>query len=160
MNRASKGKRRTLDLTGKLILTYTDLVLGTADREQAVFGAISHPARRRMVDLLLEADRSVNTIAGHFLQMSRPAVSQHLFSMERDWMMSSATKRSILRWIHIVFAIPIVGYVYSPFEDIPDYAPIVRFIAVPVIVFTGLWMWQGHVLRRLFSKRSVQPGAT
>lgn len=30
-----------------------------------------------MLDLLLESDRSVNTIAGHF-QMSRPAVSQHL----------------------------------------------------------------------------------
>jgi DNA-binding transcriptional ArsR family regulator len=30
-----------------------------------------------MLDLLAEADRSVNTIAGHF-QMSRPAVSQHL----------------------------------------------------------------------------------
>jgi DNA-binding transcriptional ArsR family regulator len=30
-----------------------------------------------MLDLLVEADRSVNTMAGHF-QMSRPAVSQHL----------------------------------------------------------------------------------
>ena len=49
----------------------------TPDREPDVFGAISHPARRRMLDLLVEADRSVNTIAGHF-QMSRPAVSQHL----------------------------------------------------------------------------------
>jgi DNA-binding transcriptional ArsR family regulator len=49
----------------------------TADRESDVFGAISHPARRRMLDLLALADRSVNTIAGHF-QMSRPAVSQHL----------------------------------------------------------------------------------
>ena len=49
----------------------------TLDREQDVFGAISHPARRRMLDLLVEADRSVNTIAGHF-PMSRPAVSQHL----------------------------------------------------------------------------------
>jgi DNA-binding transcriptional ArsR family regulator len=47
------------------------------EREQDVFGAIGHPARRRMLDLLVEADRSVNTIAGHF-QMSRPAVSQHL----------------------------------------------------------------------------------
>jgi DNA-binding transcriptional ArsR family regulator len=52
-------------------------MLGTVDREQVVFGAISHPARRRMLDLLTEADRSVNTLAGHF-QMSRPAVSQHL----------------------------------------------------------------------------------
>jgi DNA-binding transcriptional ArsR family regulator len=49
----------------------------TADREPDAFGAISHPARRRMLDLLVEADRSVKTIAGHF-QMSRPAVSQHL----------------------------------------------------------------------------------
>ena len=49
----------------------------THDREPDVFGAISHPARRRMLDLLLDADRSVNAIAGEF-QMSRPAVSQHL----------------------------------------------------------------------------------
>jgi DNA-binding transcriptional ArsR family regulator len=47
------------------------------NREPDVFGAIRHPARRRMLDLLALADRSVSTIAGHF-QMSRPAVSQHL----------------------------------------------------------------------------------
>jgi DNA-binding transcriptional ArsR family regulator len=52
-------------------------MVATVDREQDVFGAISHPARRRMLDLLIEADRSVSTIAGHF-RMSRPAVSQHL----------------------------------------------------------------------------------
>ena len=73
-------------------------------------------------------------------------------------MMNSATKRSILRWIHIIFAIPIVGYVYSPFEELPNYAPVVRFVAIPLIVLTGLWMWKGHVLRRLISKRSrAQP---
>lgn len=72
--------------------------------------------------------------------------------------MTQATKRSILRWIHIVFAIPIVGYVYSPFEELPNYAPVVRFVAIPLIVLTGLWMWKGHVLRRLISKRSrAQP---
>lgn len=49
----------------------------SAARKQDVFEAISHPARRRMLDLLVEADRSVNAIAGHF-EMSRPAVSQHL----------------------------------------------------------------------------------
>lgn len=48
-----------------------------ANRGPDVFGAISHPARRRMLDLLAEADHSVNAIAGHF-KMSRPAVSQHL----------------------------------------------------------------------------------
>ena len=48
-----------------------------AERVQGVFDAISHPARRRMLDLLLAEDRSVNALAGHF-KMSRPAVSQHL----------------------------------------------------------------------------------
>jgi DNA-binding transcriptional ArsR family regulator len=52
-------------------------MMTTANREPDAFGAISHPARRRMLDLLVEADRSVNAIAGHF-RMSRPAVSQHL----------------------------------------------------------------------------------
>lgn len=42
-----------------------------------VFGAISHPARRQMLDLLREADRAVNAITAYF-KMSRPAVSQHL----------------------------------------------------------------------------------
>jgi DNA-binding transcriptional ArsR family regulator len=48
-----------------------------AHADPDVFGAISHPARRRMLDLLLESDRTVNMIAAHF-EMSRPAVSQHL----------------------------------------------------------------------------------
>lgn len=42
-----------------------------------VFGAIGHPARRQMLDLLVDGDRPVNAIAAHF-EMSRPAVSQHL----------------------------------------------------------------------------------
>ena len=69
--------------------------------------------------------------------------------------MNQGTKRTILRWIHIVFAIPIVGYVYSPFEEIPNYAPAVRFVFLPAILLSGLWMWKGHVLRRLIAKRSV-----
>lgn len=70
--------------------------------------------------------------------------------------MNQSTQRSIFRWIHIILAIPIAGYVYSPFEQIPQYAPAVRFVFFPVIVLSGLWMWKGHVLRRLVSKRSVQ----
>ena len=67
--------------------------------------------------------------------------------------MSQGVTRTILRWIHIVFGIPIIGYIYSPFEEIPNYAPAVRFVFLPVMVLTGLWMWKGHVVRRLLSKR-------
>jgi thiosulfate reductase cytochrome b subunit len=71
-------------------------------------------------------------------------------------MISNATQRSIFRWIHIIVAIPILGYIYSPFEKLPDYASATRFVFLPVMVVTGLWMWKGHVLRRLISKRSAQ----
>lgn len=57
--------------------------------------------------------------------------------------LSSTTKRAILRWIHIIFAIPILGYIYSPFAEIPNYAPVVRFVSVPVIILAGYWMYAG-----------------
>jgi hypothetical protein len=64
-------------------------------------------------------------------------------------------KRSIFRLIHIVFSIPILGYVYSPFEQIPNYAPLVRFVFVPILVLSGLWMWKGPVVLRLLTKTSA-----
>ncbi len=45
--------------------------------------------------------------------------------------MNDVTKRSILRLIHIVFSIPILGFIYNPFEEIPNYAPTVRFVFLP-----------------------------
>ena len=71
--------------------------------------------------------------------------------------MNQSVVRVIFRWIHIILAIPIVGYIYSPFEEIPNYAPAVRFVFLPAMVLTGLWMWKGHLLRRLFSRN---PGLT
>ena len=68
-------------------------------------------------------------------------------------MIKAVTNRSILRRIHIVFGIPVIGYVYSPFQELPNYAPVVRFVAIPVIALSGLWMWKGHAIRRLLSKR-------
>jgi len=68
-------------------------------------------------------------------------------------MMNQSIQRSIFRWIHIVLSIPILGYIYSPFEKIPQYAPATRCVFVPVMILSGLWMWKGHFLRRLISKR-------
>jgi thiosulfate reductase cytochrome b subunit len=57
--------------------------------------------------------------------------------------------RSIFRWIHIILAIPIYGYIYSPFDKLPQYAPLTRYVFFPLMVLTGLWMWKGHLVRRL-----------
>jgi predicted tellurium resistance membrane protein TerC len=60
-------------------------------------------------------------------------------------MISNATKRKILRVLHLVVAIPILGYCYSPFQELPNYAPVVRFVSVPIIILSGFWMYAGVV---------------
>src|SRR5690349_6483453 len=53
--------------------------------------------------------------------------------------------RTICRCIHLVFSIPILGYIYSPFDKLPSYAPKTRYVFVPMMILSGLWMWKGHV---------------
>lgn len=70
-------------------------------------------------------------------------------------MISDAIKRALVRWVHVVLAIPIIGYIYSPFDEIPNYAPAVRYVFLPAIVLAGLWMWKGHLVRRMFGRRTA-----
>jgi hypothetical protein len=62
------------------------------------------------------------------------------------WSLSAGSQRALFRWVHILFAIPILGYIYSPFDQIPNYAGPTRFFFVPVLALSGLWMWKGHLL--------------
>jgi hypothetical protein len=59
--------------------------------------------------------------------------------------MSNTTRRTILRCIHLIFGIPIIGYAYSPFAELPSYAPVVRFVSIPVLILSGYWMYAGVV---------------
>jgi len=58
-------------------------------------------------------------------------------------MISNATKRSILRWIHLIVSIPILGYIYGEPSEVQQYAAAVRFVFVPVIILSGFWMYSG-----------------
>ncbi len=69
--------------------------------------------------------------------------------------MNRGVTRAICRWIHLVLSIPILGYIYSPFDKLPAYAFKTRYVFVPVMILSGLWMWKGHVVQRLVSKRSA-----
>jgi hypothetical protein len=69
--------------------------------------------------------------------------------------MSQSTQRLIVRWIHIILSVPIYGYLYSPFAKLPQYATPTRFVFFPLMVLTGLWMWKGHLVRRLVSRRTA-----
>jgi len=66
--------------------------------------------------------------------------------------MEEWTKRAVVRWIHIILAIPITGYIYSPLDLLHFYGPITRCIFVPIIDISGSWMWKDHLVRRLFAR--------
>jgi hypothetical protein len=57
--------------------------------------------------------------------------------------MNKATLRTILRWIHLIVTIPILGYIYEPASEVEQYAGGVRYIFVPVILLSGYWMFSG-----------------
>ena len=59
--------------------------------------------------------------------------------------MNNATKRAILRWIHLVLTIPILGYIYGAPADVQQYAGAARFIFVPALILSGYWMYAGAV---------------
>jgi thiosulfate reductase cytochrome b subunit len=66
--------------------------------------------------------------------------------------MKPSTERKLLRWIHIIASIPIIGFIYGPVSEIPEAVTFIRLILFPVIVITGLWMWKGHVFKRWFKE--------
>jgi hypothetical protein len=71
---------------------------------------------------------------------------------------SIKTQRWIVRWIHILCGIPIIGCIYTPPAQTQSFAFQVRYGFVPVMLLAGLWMWKGHLVRRLIPKAAT-PGA-
>ena len=59
--------------------------------------------------------------------------------------MTNAIQRSVFRWIHLVLAIPILGYIYEPASEVEQYAGGVRFIFVPIMLLSGYWMYAGAI---------------
>jgi hypothetical protein len=60
-------------------------------------------------------------------------------------MITNATKRAILRWVHLIFTIPILGYIYGEPSDVQQYVGAARYIFVPVVIFAGYWMYAGVI---------------
>src|SRR5207248_8870821 len=59
-------------------------------------------------------------------------------------MISNATKRSILRWIHLIFTIPILGYVYSPFVELPNKPPLFGLSSFLYLSFRDIGCFQAY----------------
>jgi hypothetical protein len=63
-------------------------------------------------------------------------------------MVNQARVRTILRWGHIAEGMFLVAYVYSGSQPNAVLTNIARFVVVPLIVLSGLWLWQqGRIAR-------------
>jgi hypothetical protein len=64
--------------------------------------------------------------------------------------MRASTERKFLRWLHILLSIPVIGFIYGPVAEKPEAAFAVRWVFFPIVILSGLWMWQGHMIKRWF----------
>jgi hypothetical protein len=60
--------------------------------------------------------------------------------------MSGAVQRAILRWLHLVATIPVLGIIYGDPAETQQYINAPRYVFVPVLILTGYWMYAGAVL--------------
>ncbi|HEX3443695.1 MAG TPA: hypothetical protein VHS80_03200 [Chthoniobacterales bacterium] len=67
--------------------------------------------------------------------------------------MSSLHERALIRTLHLVLSIPIIGFIYGPAAHIPPAATFTRFVAVPLVVLSGIWMWQKPRVLKWFRQR-------
>ena len=59
--------------------------------------------------------------------------------------MKPSTKRIILRIVHLVSVIPVLGYVYQPVAEAAEYQRFTQFTFIPVAILAGYWMYMGLV---------------
>lgn len=58
------------------------------------------------------------------------------------------SSRSTHRLVHLLLAVALGTYLYSPLADVRLAELAVRFAVFPALVVSGLLMWQGARLRR------------
>jgi len=63
--------------------------------------------------------------------------------------------RIMIRWMHIVFGLIILCYIYSPFHEVVAFQIIMKFGIIPAITFTGLWIWKFKAINRIFNIQDV-----
>ena len=59
--------------------------------------------------------------------------------------MKASTKRIILRIVHLVSVIPVLGYVYQPVAEAAEYQRFTQMVFIPLAILTGYWMYMGLV---------------
>jgi hypothetical protein len=67
--------------------------------------------------------------------------------------MSNRLFRQIIRIAHLVEGVLIGVYFYSPLGSEPFYGDLIRFVVLPMIVVSGLVMWQQPKVVKLLRRQ-------
>jgi hypothetical protein len=65
-------------------------------------------------------------------------------------------ERDTIRLLHLLLSIPILGFIYGPVANIPRAAFFTRWIAMPVVLLSGFWLWlKPKVMQHLHARRQL-----
>jgi hypothetical protein len=62
---------------------------------------------------------------------------------------SNKRQRDIQRIAHLVGAAALMLYLYTPLGNMPIFTALMQFLVVPLLIVTGMLMWQLPRLRKL-----------
>ncbi len=68
--------------------------------------------------------------------------------------LSGKQQRTILRYTHLLAGMLNVFFIYTPLGDVREFELLVQIGLVPVIIITGIWMWQQARVRKLLARGS------
>jgi hypothetical protein len=70
--------------------------------------------------------------------------------------MNAARERKLIRILHLFLSIPILGFLYGPVSRIPPAAWFTRFVAMPLVILSGFWLWLKPRLLRWLKNRHTR----
>ena len=68
---------------------------------------------------------------------------------------SNKNLRNVLRVLHLVVGGLMIAYLYSPLGNVEWFGNLVRISMIPVLVISGVSMWQMPLVTKFFKR---QPG--
>ena len=68
--------------------------------------------------------------------------------------MSNPSKmaRTVSRWTHLAAGWLVGVFVYTPAREDPTFVLLMQVGLLPILVVTGIWMWQQARIRRLYRR--------
>ena len=67
--------------------------------------------------------------------------------------MSNKRLRRANRWLHLFVGIMLIVYIYSPLGEVSWYALAVQALAIPLVVLSGVALWQQPRLSAWLKRR-------